>query len=257
MDLIRRSAAALGVLLLATAWVACGPSQEEQADAALEAQWGEVQDLKTALDGKRAELADLQASLATAVEEEADTVPDLEGQVAAAEAATGEAFDNFNNKLYEYLNADPMYEGEEPTERQLAAIALKSGEDLLIAQEHIEKGGNYRRAIEIYETALQLDPGNADLQAALERAQEMRYMTEERLAQVKKRMSPDEVRALLGPVNLNFIRDYEDRNVTAWFYPREDGGAAAVFFEKKGDREQVYNVDWDAKKAPEEGEAAS
>ena len=147
-----------------------------------------------------------------------------------------------------------MLEGEPPSEKQAAVLRMKSAEDILIADEYIERGGDYRRAIRIYEDAMQLDPENPDLQAALDKANEMRFMTEERLAGIKKGMTQDEVRELLGPVNLRNIRDYPERNVIAWFYPvSEDGAASAVWFRKNRSGElAVYKTDFDQIKGREE-----
>jgi len=251
----RRGLMFLGCTLICalTALTACGPNAEEQANAAIDEAWQTVLGAKSALDGKRSDLTGAAAALADAVSAETEDVSALEAAVATAQEAADAASEEFGTQLSNYLNTDIMYEGEPPTERQLEAIRMKSSEDMLIATEFIEKGGNYKRAIDIYEQSMLLDPDNPDLQAALASAQELRFMTKERLAEVKKKMSQDEVRDLLGPVNLNFIKEYADRGVTAWFYPREDGGAAAVFFEKRKGDLQVYEVNYDATKPPEEG----
>ncbi len=85
-------------------------------------------------------------------------------------------------------------------------MRLKSDEDLAVAQEWIDRGGDYRRAIEILETQLQADPGYARLEQALARAREMRYVTPERFARVEPGMTALDVRAALGPVNLREVR---------------------------------------------------
>lgn len=253
MHWTRKSHAWIGCAVIAISLAACGPSAEEQENTQIEEAWAALEGAKSMLDEKRGAVATAAAALEDAVAAETEDVSGLETAVATAEEAAVSASEDFGEKLSVYLNTDVMYEGEAPTERQLAAIRMKSSEDMLIAQEFIDKGGNYKRAIDIYETALLIDADNTDLQAALANAQEMRYMTEERLAQVKKKMTPDEVRELLGPVNLNFIKTYEDRGVTAWFYPREDQGAAAVFFEEKGGEQRVYEINYEATKPPESG----
>jgi outer membrane protein assembly factor BamE (lipoprotein component of BamABCDE complex) len=92
-----------------------------------------------------------------------------------------------------------------------------------------------------------VDPDNPRLRQELENAQARRYMTPERFAQVQEGMSADEVRALLGPPNVNDIREYPERGVTGWFYARNaKGAAAAVWFEKKGNRQVVYELAFDA-----------
>ena len=135
---------------------------------------------------------------------------------------------------------------------------MKSGEDIILAQEWIERGGDYKRAIEIISTALVYDPDNSDLKAALVRAEADRYMIEERWAAAKKGMTEDQVRKVLGQVNLHNIREYPDKNVVAWFYPvDEDGSAAAVWFQpnKKSGVLEVYQIKFEAIK-PDQAEAA-
>jgi tetratricopeptide (TPR) repeat protein len=132
---------------------------------------------------------------------------------------------------------------------------MKSDEDILLAREYIEEGGDYRRAIEIYETALAADPDNARLKQELEATKARRYMTAARFGQVKEGMTQDEVRRLLGSPNLQDVRVYPDRGVTAWFYPKDaSGAAAAVWFQKKaaaaGMIAEVYLLDFDAIQPP-------
>ena len=125
---------------------------------------------------------------------------------------------------------------------------MKTHEDMIVAQEFIDKGGDYRRAIEIYQTALIADPNNEELQAAIAEAEELRFMNEERFSQVSKNMTEEEVREVLGPVYLQNIKRYEDQGVTAWYYRKQDGGAAGVFFQEKRGVLKVYKFDFSAVK---------
>ena len=154
---------------------------------------------------------------------------------------------SFNERLVAFINANPPIVGEPPTEQQRAAIRMKSDEDIEVANEYIVKGGDYRRAIKIYQDILVADPDNEALKAALASAEEMRFMTKERFATAKKGMSENEIRAALGPVNLRNVRHFDKENVTAWYYPKDErGAAAAVWFrpEKKGLR--AYQIQFDA-----------
>ena len=56
------------------------------------------------------------------------------------------------------------------------------------------------------------------------------------------------MREVLGPVNLRNLKEYPDRGVTAWFYLKEAGGAAGVYFRKKGGKLTVYKADFEAVK---------
>ena len=258
--------AALAVSL----FVACGPAEPE-VDQVREAQWASLVESKGQLDALRQEKADLEEKLAAALSaeeegeegtaesegegEEAETgeevmaAEEIQAELAAMEEDLLAKADEFMEGLVRYLNEDPMIEGEPPTERQVAAIRMKSSEDMVVAQEYIDKGGDYQRAISIYENSLQVDPDNESLKAALETAMADRYMSEERFALAKKGMTQDEIREVLGQVNLYNIREYEDRGVTAWFYPTAEGGfASAVWFkeDRRSGELEAYQLKYDA-----------
>ena len=252
----------LCVVLGLAVLVACGPSQEEQLAAAQAEALAQLEQGKAELDSLRKELADARSALKAAMEEEAedaaDRVAELEAEVERLRNEVTAKTDEFSSTLVDFINSDPPIEGEPLTESQLAGIRMKSAEDILVAREHIEKGGDHRRAIDIYNQALLVDPDNEDLKAALAEAEELRYMTEERFAAVSKGMTQDEARELLGQPNLRNIREYPERGgVVAWFYPTtEAGDAAAVWFRpnKAGDM-TVYQLKFDAitKEGEEEG----
>lgn len=160
-----------------------------------------------------------------------------------------------NRRLVDFINANAAASpGEPPDERQRAAIRMKSDEDILLARQYVDEGGDYRRAIEIYETALAADPDNPRLRRELESTKARRYMTPQRFSQVKEGMTQDEVRRLLGSPNLQDVRAYPERGVTAWFYPKDaSGAAAAVWFQKKATEMEVYLLDFDAIEPPAAG----
>jgi hypothetical protein len=99
-----------------------------------------------------------------------------------------------------------------------------------------------------------VDPGYPLLAAELAKAQSRRYLTREAFAQLKKGMSQDEVRGLLGAPNPHSVRDYPERGVVGWFYPRDASGAAAAVWFARSDghdgRYSVYLFDFDALKPP-------
>lgn len=243
--------------------VGCGGG-EGAAENLREEQFAPIREQKAALDAKRQEVADLEARIAAA-EEAVEGTESAEGE--AGETVSPEelqdSLEQVRNEvedlsedlmaaLVEFLNSANLVQGEAPTGVDLEAIRMKSAEDMVIAQEYIDRGGDYRRAIEILQTALVLDPENPELEAAKAEAEEMRYMTEERFAVVKKGMRQDEVRSLLGTVYHSNVREYPEKNVVAWFYRREDGGAAGVYFEEKNGEQTVYRTDFNAVGPPEE-----
>ncbi len=266
--LVAVALALTGVLSLA----ACGG---EAADP-LNEQFAALEAEKAALDAKRAEYADLVAQAAAAAaaatdaegtdeataegEEGAATAgEDLSGQVEQAKAEVAAMAEQFGTNIVGFLNADPMIEGEPINERQLAAIRMKSTEDMELAKEWISEGGDYKKAIQIYNQALVLDPDNDALKAALASAESERFMSLERFEAAQNGMTEAEIRAALGtPLHYN-VRTYDDNGVTAWFYPTADNGAAAaVWFRPDDDGvAKVYQMKFEAVEGKAEEEEAA
>lgn len=237
----RKLAAALvcAVLGAATFAAGCGASRDEAGAArpspASEAEWAWLQKTQRTLAEQRARLA------------AAISADRADARTAALRRQTAVLAAELNTRLVGFINADPPVQGQPLTERQKAAIRMKSDEDLLLAREFIDQGGDYQRAIEIYQEALAIDPGYARLEEELAKARARRYTTREAFAQLKNGMSQEEVRGLLGPPNLHSVRDYPDRGVVGWFYPKDaSGAAAAVWFAKSEGGYAVYLFDFDA-----------
>lgn len=251
---------AVTMMMLALACGGGGPSEQDQAKAE---EWAWLDETQQTLNTKRQELADLKDQMVAVMETETAEAEGggeiaMEDLKARAEQLGGEIealSEEFGNRLVAYINADPMIEGEPPTEQQIQALRMKSAEDIILAQDWIDRGGDYKRAIEIMSTALIYDPDNADLKAALAEAEANRYMDAERFKAAVKGMTEDEIRKALGQPNLLNVREYPDKGVVAWFYPTaEDGSAAAVWFqpEKKSGQLQVYQVKFEAIKTDQE-----
>ncbi len=238
----RNGAALLCCWLLAAGAAGCGSAADERQAAgrspAEDAEWRWLQQTRRTLAAQR-----------TRLDAAAAGDPQL-GRRSEALAA------EFNRRLAELINADPPVQGKPLTARQQAAIGMKSDEDIRLARQFIAQGGDYQRAIAIYKEALVVDPGNPRLRQELAKARARRYMTRETFAQAKEGMDRDEVRRLLGQPNLHNVRDYTEREVVAWFYPKnESGAAAAVWFHAdgadgangaNGDRYTVYQLDFNA-----------
>ena len=221
-------AAGASVIVLFAALVACGPSEEERVAAARADAWAELEEDQAALNAKRDELAGLRAQLAAPGE--GDDVEALTAQVEALDNEVGTDGEAFSTKVVNYINEAEWELGGEMTDEQRAAFAMKSGEDMYLAEEYVVKGGDYRLAVEILERALGVDPANAELSARLAEYQDARYITAERLAQVQRGMTEAEVEGLLGKVFHRNVREFDEENVFAWFYPKnpaEHGDGAA------------------------------
>ena len=228
---------------------ACGGSADDEDPASMtraaaaDSEWIWLEKAHQTLTAKREELAG--ARQARRGQENAEADPAVQALALDVRTRTEE----YRRRLLEFINRNPPPAGEKASGRTLEALRLKSDEDILVAREHIDEGGDYRTAIDIYEAALAVDPDNPRLREELESAQARRYMTRERFEQVQEGMTADQVRTLLGSPNVNDVREYPERGVTGWFYARDArGGAAAVWFEKKGRNGQqvVYEVAFDA-----------
>ncbi|HYG61047.1 MAG TPA: hypothetical protein VEL74_00575 [Thermoanaerobaculia bacterium] len=250
-------AALLALTLSPFGATGCGPDEEAKpAPTALaaDAEWRWLQDSRRSLEEKRAQLAQAEAAARSAAPQPA-TQPNAQAgpqapqdDVARRRQEVDALSTELRRRLVDFINADPPVEGRPMTPRQQEALRMKSDEEILVAQDFIQRGGDYRRAIEIYQAALSVDPGNPRLRQELEKARGMRYMSRERFSQVKEGMTQDEVRTLLGQPNLHNVREYTERKVSAWFYPKgPEGAAAAVWFERSGSGPaRVYERDFDA-----------
>jgi hypothetical protein len=243
----------LAVSLVATGGLAgcsrrgADPAQQGRATAA-DAEWDWIRSTKKSVDARRAQLAQARAAN-----------PADRGALEGLEREVASRAEELDRRIVGFINADPPAEGEKLAGRRLEAVRLESDEDILLAHEFIERGGDYRRAIVIYEAALAVDPDNPRLAGELEAARARRYMTAGRFSQVKKGMTQDEVRELLGQPNLRDVREFPERGVTAWFYTRDvDGRAAAVWFSRGSSRDlpTVYMADFHAVEAPGQGPAS-
>ncbi len=194
---------------------------------------------KADLDARRARLAASAAGRPADPERARE-----EGEI----AALGRDFDR---RLAELLSADPPVQGEPLNPRQTAALRMKADQDIEAARALVEHGGDYPRAIALYQEDLALDPGNPRLRAELARAQGRRYMTRASFAQVQAGMDPETVRRLLGAPRPDDVRGYPEKGVTAWFYPKDAlGSAAAVWFHREDGRLAVYLADFNALAPP-------
>ena len=258
--------ALVALLVLGLGLMACdsGPSPEEQQAAANAEAWSALEQAKTDLEAKRQELRDLQQTAADAGEEDSEaeaaegeevegeappSPEELEAQIKTLEEEVISKTDGFTQQLAQFINDQGLTEGAELTEVQRKAFDLKAQEDILIAQEYIDKGGDYQRAIEIYTTSLLFDPENQLLLDAKAEAEVLRYMTEERFAAIKKGMTEAEVREALGTPKASNVREF-DKGVLGWFYPQEptEGArpAAGVYFREKKGVNLVYEADFNA-----------
>ncbi len=254
----------LGAVAVLGSVSACSKgNDEDEALAQRQARLAELRDEKASLDQERQDLADMRAQLARAkageLAEGEEVDPDaLQAQIDQKDADITTKAETLNGNLVTYINDDPPVEGEPISAETKAAFDLKASEDIVLAKEYITGGGEYSRAIQIYDDILSFAPDNQAALEAKKEAEALRYMDEERFAQVKKGMTSEQVKAVLGTPNRNSIRDYPEKGLKAWYYPKDDqGNAAAVFLRKnkKGDDYDVYRTDFNFIKAKDKDQA--
>ena len=274
-----RTFLALASLVLLALFAGCsGDGQDEAAEQA-SALWNEIQQQKDKLDAERAELEQLEQQLIEAESagdedaagEEAETTEEGDAAEPTEPAMTPEEIqakiddlrstitsdtDALYGKVVETINNSGLVEGAELTPEQRQAFDMKAEIDIIYAQEYIDEGGDYQRAIDIYGQALRSDPTNEKLLVARSEAERLQHMDEERFALVKKGMTQGEVRQVLGTVKNTNVREFTEQSRIGWFYRKEDGGAAGVYFKEKskGSDDWVVEVfDFDAIKPPSAG----
>ncbi len=214
--------------------------------------------LATGLNEARGTMEAKQAELAAVVDEIAqagddvteEAMAELEARRDTLKAEYDQAVDSVGEQAANLINQAQLVEGEEPQGDVREAILAKQDVDLAYAQEYVDQGGEYARAINILEQSIFPLLDNPKLNAALEDYKAKQYMDEERFSQIRNGMSPEEVRAILGTVNARNRKEYPDRNVEAWFYRKEDG-IAGVYFEQRGDNQRVYRTDFNVQTAAE------
>ena len=215
-----------------------GDKQVKTDPASRKAEWTWIEGAKKKLDAKREELASLR--------QQANSGADVAASLNKINEEITQDSDELGRRLADYINVDPPVPGQPMSPDQLASVRLKSSEDMAIASEYIELGGDYRRALDIYNSALAIDPDNAELKAAISDAEAKRFMSLERFGAVKKGMTEGDVITRLGRPLMRNIREYPEKKVVAWFYPKNDEGeAAGVFF---NDKKLVYSTEWSAVK---------
>lgn len=247
-------AVAASALALALALSACsGEDEEAAAQAARDARLAELEQQKEALDGARAELAEMEERLAQAAAGEGgEADPEAlraeierrNSEITTAAEDLNAALTNFINEVAQTAEVGP---GEPMPEAMQQAIALKAEEDMTLAREFITEGGDYARAIDMYGAILNYDPDNQRVKDAIAEAEAMRYMDQERFSQVEAGMTQAEVEELLGPVNVRNRREYPDQGIIAWYYPKSAArDAAGVWFRQRDGRWEVYKLDFNA-----------
>ena len=121
-------------------------------------------------------------------------------------------------------------------------------EKIIMGDEYMHYLSRYDKALELYRAAVDLDPTNEDAKKRVELAQQRRFVSMTAFANVKTGMKEDAVRVLVGLPREDWIKQVVQNNrvYSVWIYPKEDGGASAIYF----DNGVVYHTNWNAAAPP-------
>ena len=146
-------------------------------------------------------------------------------------------YNPFMDKLKEYYGRtqDPR------------AAALIAREKIIAGDEYMSLLSRYDKALEFYRAAQQINP-TPEAEQRIAIAQSRRFVSLAAFANVKSGMSEADVRGYVGLPREDWIKQLvqNGRAFSVWIYPKEDGGAAAVYF----DNGVVYHTNWNAAAAP-------
>ncbi len=234
----------------------CGQKAKKEAEARTQLQqqlttiktlWSNLHDSRDKVKTMKATLDELKATpkrkLDADQKQQLATLPD---EIAKAVEANSAAYDQVQEKLATFLTKALNDHPDAPETAE--GLKIYSDEAIFTAEDAVDKAGDYKKALNILQTAktyydsIGIQPYQTlvDKMAELE---DMRYLTKERFDLVTKGMTEDEVAKVAGvPYYLN---KKHERGIDFWLYPRREGGAAAIYFNKS---HKVYNKNFDAVK---------
>jgi hypothetical protein len=128
------------------------------------------------------------------------------------------------------------------------AGSLLAREKIVMGDEYMNVLSRYDKAIEFYRAARDIEP-SADIDKRIALAESRRFVSLAAFANVKGGMQEEEVRSLIGLPREDWIKQVvqNGRVFSVWIYPKEDGGAWAVYF----DNGRVYHTNWNASAPPQ------
>ena len=132
--------------------------------------------------------------------------------------------------------------------RDPRAARVLAREKVIMGDHYFGILSRYDRALQEYRTALAIDPQNADIKQRIAMAESRRFILMSSFVAVKNGMKEDDVRRLVGLPREDWIKQVVQNNrvYSVWIYPKEDGGASAVYF----DNGVVYHTNWNAAAPP-------
>jgi PBP1b-binding outer membrane lipoprotein LpoB len=231
-----------------------GPSEEELALASMQEQAKAVRGSHEALNQQRTDMAAAKETLAELeaintrqrTDEQNLQIEELTAKLPEMQLAIDEGYNELQDELTDFLNVALNSYPETP--EALEGLRIYSMEAMLTAEETVQKSGAYKKAMDDlivakrYYEDLEFEPLPALVEKITE-YEDWRFITKERFDLVEKGMTPDEVKEKVGVPYFRNIQENPDKTTT-WKYPRREGGAAAIYFNKG----KVYHTKFDAVK---------
>jgi tetratricopeptide (TPR) repeat protein len=121
-------------------------------------------------------------------------------------------------------------------------------EKIIMGDEYMQYLSRYDKALDLYRAAVELDPSSVDAKQRVTLAEQRRFVSMTGFANVKSGMKEDTVRGMVGLPREDWIKQVvqNGRVYSVWIYPKEDGGASAIYF----DNGIVYHTNWNAAAPP-------
>src|SRR5947209_1355771 len=128
------------------------------------------------------------------------------------------------------------------------AAQVLAREKIIMGDEYLQYLSRYDKALELYRAAVELDSSSSDAKQRVALAEQRRFVSMTAFATVKAGIKEDDVRKVVGLPREDWIKQVVQNNriYSVWIYPKEDGGAAAIYF----DNGVVYHTNWNAAAPP-------
>ncbi len=248
---------ALGATLSLTTGCKTGPSPEELAQAQMHEQFTAVQKAYSELQQKREELKSVQATIAEIeaikerkrTDEQKTQLEEAKAKMTELAKVVDDGYNGLQNILSPLLTT--LLNDFPDAPETLEALKIYSDEAIVAAEEIIQKSGDYKKAMdslasaEGYYQAIGKAP-YPSLEDKIKEYEDWRFITKERFDRVKKGMTEDEVKAVVGVPYYRNIQEDPKKGVIAWLYKKREGGGAGIYLKTK--THKVYNMKWDALK---------
>jgi hypothetical protein len=234
-----------------------GPSEEELKQAELAEQFATITQLYETVLQTRADLASARSSVAEIesvaerqrTDDQKAMLEQLPARIEELTATQDATFEELQGNLAEYLNVALNEFPDSPDTAR--ALEIYSEEAIIVADDIVQKSGDYSKAIDHLASAENLfhQSGMTPHPPLVTRISELddwRFITRERFDAVKKDMTKEEVKELVGVPYYQNVKVDEKRGVEMWLYRKREGGAAAISFRIKTGK--VYHMNFDAVK---------